>query len=85
MLGSWARRRRSAPGSVRIPLLSDILVSVVKNRALARESGESCIDEFVLRIGASGNAQQYVRVDQTRSDSHLVVILEVVCVVATRM
>jgi hypothetical protein len=58
-----------------IPKLSDILVRIMKSRALHGESSESCINEFMLGVEASGNAEQDVRVDQTRGNSHLVVIL----------
>jgi hypothetical protein len=58
-----------------IPKLGDILVPVVKDCALAGESSERRVYDLVLRIGASGHAQQDVGIYQTRRNRHLVVIL----------
>jgi len=38
------------------------------------QSGESCIDKRMLWVGASSHAQEDIRVDQTRGNSHLVVV-----------
>jgi hypothetical protein len=45
-----------------VPKLSDVLVSVVQNCALSLKSGKSCIDELVVRVGASGDAHEDIRV-----------------------
>jgi hypothetical protein len=58
-----------------VPKLRDVLMRVMKSRTLSAKSSKSRISEFMLGIGTSGNAEQDVRVDQTRGDSHLVVIL----------
>jgi hypothetical protein len=58
-----------------VPKLGDVLVGVVQNRALSLKTGKSCIDELVVRVGASGDAQEDIRVDQTPRDCPLVVVL----------
>jgi hypothetical protein len=45
----------SGPGH-NVPKLRDILVRVIKSRALSAKSSKSRINEFVLWIGTSGNA-----------------------------
>lgn len=86
MPASIARTSRSASAALNpkplrtrpshcIPKLGDILVRVVKDCALAGESSERRVYDLVLRIGASGHAQQDVGIYQTRRNSHLVVIL----------
>jgi hypothetical protein len=47
----------------------------MKSCALRGEPDQSGINEAMLRVGPSGNAQQDIRVNKTRGDSHLVVIL----------
>jgi hypothetical protein len=44
-------------------------------RTLARYPGERGVHKFVLRIGAACDAQENVRIDETRSNRHLIVVL----------
>jgi hypothetical protein len=61
--------------SHRVPQFGNILMRVVKRRALAGQLLEGHHNHLVLRTGAPGHAQQDVGINQTRSDIHLVVIL----------
>jgi hypothetical protein len=58
-----------------IPKLSDILMRVVKNRALTCELSERCVYELVLGIGAPGHTQKDICIDQARANRHLIVVL----------
>lgn len=58
-----------------VPELSDVLERVVKGCAAHGQPDESRSHQLVLRVGSSCSAQQNIRVDQTRDDRHLVVVL----------
>src|SRR5664279_4764763 len=58
-----------------VPKLSDVLVSIVKDRALRGKARERRVHQRVLRIAAPRHSQQDVGINETRRDRHLVVVL----------
>jgi hypothetical protein len=58
-----------------VPELRDILMCIVQRGTLSGELRQSPVDNLMVWVRATRYAQENVRIDETRSNRHLVVVL----------